>query len=706
MTIVTTDVDFFRDISKLPSEIIVIIIGYLPKCMLPQLLYFQPIQKEVAFIILLDVNITERKRHKGSETPHVGYSECDCNRFKIELNNLKKGIAQWNVYPRAIHMDDKFVFRDVLDTFPRLLKETLSINGTLSQCEGIKAEALLNLFFNTNLRFDSMQLNGLWDPATLPSVATSIRLFHTTLNSYVIPGVKKLDMEMYSNTRESQTYTFSPDLEDLRIDFNFTIQVTLPPNLRKLCITTSLDSANFVSPELVRLEYLQLQLKNIQSFDETGIIAPNLKILDLTGCFKMSNFNGLKQFQRLKRLRLKYCVYPVGLFEECSFNELESFEYIGKGFPVSCDVSCSRLTIPSNLKLLLIKNIGNMNVDLRTLVFPAKLTRLELVDLSFNDGYFHLGENLQYVHIETSTLRFNSSFKIPHLAGELILEADYLTFDSPEFMYHLPNSLTRLQLIANKKGKMSPFIRKIKWPLELGDFAFKNFSIDYHTLKLMNLNESRLEVIYIRGGNIKKLNVDLFPVSVKNLTLMEMGIHELPASFKRLNNLRQLSLMGNQLRNVNSVRLPVSSLEVLNVRQCNLRLISPFLVSMFEESNKSAKLSIRATGNLNVNVIDVRIAMKAIKGLSLELNKFDETLREISNNSSRLSCIYGIFDPYSDEAESSGTSGIVPDYDSDDLYNGSVFTPDEDYSDEDDYSRRPNVIVEALGLISDDESDS
>ena len=29
---------------------------------------------------------------------------------------------------------------------------------------------------------------------------------------------------------------------------------------------------------------------------------------------------------------------------------------------------------------------------------------------------------------------------------------------------------------------MSPFIRKIKWPIVLGDFAFKNFSIDYHTL--------------------------------------------------------------------------------------------------------------------------------------------------------------------------------------------------------------------------------
>ena len=34
MTIVTTDVDHFQDISKLPSEIIVIIIGYLPKCIL------------------------------------------------------------------------------------------------------------------------------------------------------------------------------------------------------------------------------------------------------------------------------------------------------------------------------------------------------------------------------------------------------------------------------------------------------------------------------------------------------------------------------------------------------------------------------------------------------------------------------------------------------------------------------------------------
>ncbi|KHC29382.1 hypothetical protein W5O_06009, partial [Candida albicans Ca6] len=188
MTIITTDIDLFQEVAKLPYEVIALIVSYLPKCILPQLLYFQPIQREVASTILSDVNVTESiYRHKGSDTPHVGYSECDCDWFQIGLSDLTKGITQWNVYPRALHMNGEFVFKDVLDTFPELLKETSSINGTISSCEGIKAQSLLDLFYNTNLRFDSLQLNGVWDPATLPSVATSIRLFHTTLNSYVIP---------------------------------------------------------------------------------------------------------------------------------------------------------------------------------------------------------------------------------------------------------------------------------------------------------------------------------------------------------------------------------------------------------------------------------------------------------------------------------------------------------------------------------------
>ena len=692
MTILSTDIDLFQEIAELPSEIIDLIVGYLPKCMLPKLLYFPSIQKEVASTILSDVYITKGiYRHKASYVPHVGYSECDCNRFKVALNNLEKGIAQWNVYPRAIHMDGKFVFRDVLDNFPQLLRGATSIDGTLSLCEGSEAETLLNSFLDSNITFDFLRLVGFWDPFTLPPVATSIRLFDTILNNYVIPGVKKVDI--YSDTSETPKCTFSSDLEDLQIEDQRLTEVTLPPNLRKLCIFAQLGSMDFKSAILPALEYLLLELCGVESINNSPIIASNLKVLNLSMCLKRTYLDTVRQYQHLKLLRMHICVYPFGLFNEGAFPELERFEYDGYGYEDLDDFKSPILTFPSNLKQLSIEFYDSVIVNLNNLMLPPTLIRLELLKLTFNDGYFHLDENLQYVHIKTSGLTFESSFRIPHLAGELILEADYLTFESPEFMYHLPNSLTRLHLIANKQGEMSPIVQKIRWPLVLGDFVFENFNIDYHTLKLMNLNESRLEKISIcGGGGIKKLDVDLFPISVKDLALMEMRIHELPASFKRLNNLRQLSLMGNQLNKINPVKLPVSSLEVLNVRQCNLRLISPFLVSMLEENNQNANLRVEATGNLNVNINDARKVMKAIKGLSLELNRLNDSILKISNHSYRLRAVYRDLDPYFEKSKSSENEEVVSDYDSDDLYSGSVFYLDEEYSDDenDDNKRKKN----------------
>ena len=65
MTILAPTLDLFQEIAELPSEIIDLIVGYLPKCMLPKLLYFPSIQKEVAFTILSDVYITKGiYRHK------------------------------------------------------------------------------------------------------------------------------------------------------------------------------------------------------------------------------------------------------------------------------------------------------------------------------------------------------------------------------------------------------------------------------------------------------------------------------------------------------------------------------------------------------------------------------------------------------------------------------------------------------------------
>ena len=77
-----------------------------------------------------------------------------------------------------------------------------------------------------------------------------------------------------------------------------------------------------------------------------------------------------------------------------------------------------------------------------------------------------------------------------------------------------------------------------------------------------------------------------FP-SVKYLTLREMKIQELSDSFENLENLRRLSLARNQLKMVNPVKLPVSTLQTLDLKQCNVRFISPFLVSMLEEKNKN-----------------------------------------------------------------------------------------------------------------------
>lgn len=147
-----------------------------------------------------------------------------------------------------------------------------------------------------------------------------------------------------------------------------------------------------------------------------------------------------------------------------------------------------------------------------------------------------------------------------------------------------------------------------------------------------------------------------------------MGIQQLSDSFENLENLQKLSLAGNELRELTSVKLPMATLEFLDVRHCNLRFISPFLVSMFEEKNKNAKLRVIAKENANVSVIDIRRALKAIKGLSLDLDEFDKTLIEISKHSSRLDCEYRCYDFCIEEPET------------DDLYNGSESGLDEESS--------------------------
>ena len=77
MPSIDTDIDIFVVLGKLPSDIVGLILDYLPKCMLPELLYFPPTREVVASAILskmLISNVLQR---------NTDYSECNCDLLDI-----------------------------------------------------------------------------------------------------------------------------------------------------------------------------------------------------------------------------------------------------------------------------------------------------------------------------------------------------------------------------------------------------------------------------------------------------------------------------------------------------------------------------------------------------------------------------------------------------------------------------------------------
>ena len=658
------DTDFFINLAKLPAEVIALIFSFVPKCMLPELLYCSPIKKVAASAILSYVDVYDAiERHKWSYELGVGYPNCSCRQFRITQENLKQGIRQWKIFPKSIALNKVDQLAIALNDSREFFVDAQLINASFLEIGYHDYEGVFRDFLKSRFKFSCLTLSNHRNPLTLPPIAINVKLSKIKLNSYVIPGVKKLELNVPENQEER--LTFSAELEDLIINSDRSIQVTLPPNLQKLEVYAFLNSVHFISEEMVNLEYLTIQLPNIRTFNETGIIAPNLKELNVR-CDQLSNLEELRQFQHLKELEFEFCNYPFGLFNEGSFPELEKFRCRECSFLASEDFDNSLLTFPPNLKKFEIEIFRFQNVNFGSLVLPSTLTRLKLKNFPFD--YDYLVDSLQYIDVHTVKLTLKSDFRIPHMAKEFILAAEYFSIDSIDFMYHLPSNLTHLSLHAIELGQMKSLAQMVKWPPMLRKFTLINFNIDHFKLKQLNLKESRLTKIHIYQGNVKTLDAGLFPVSVKDLSLTEMGIQQLPASFENLENLQKLCLWQNQLRDVTSVKLPMATLETLDLSICNLRFISPFLVSMFEEKNKNAKLRVTAKENANVSVIDIRRALKAIKGLSLDLDEFDKTLIEISKHSSRLDCEYRCYDFCIEEPET------------DDLYNGSESGLDEESS--------------------------
>ena len=658
------DTDLFINLAKLPAEVIALIFSFVPKCMLPELLYCLPIKKVAASAILSYVDVYDAiERHKWSYELGVGYPNCSCRQFRITQENLKQGIRQWKIFPKSIALNKVDQLAIALNDSREFFVDAQLINASFSEIGYHDYEGVFRDFLKSRFKFSCLTLSNHRNPLTLPPIAINVKLSKIKLNSYVIPGVKKLELNVPENQEER--LTFSAELEDLIINSDRSIQVTLPPNLQKLEVYAFLNSVHFISEEMVNLEYLTIQLPNIRTFNETGIIAPNLKELNVR-CDQLSNLEELRQFQHLKELEFEFCNYPFGLFNEGSFPELEKFRCRECSCLASEDFDNSLLTFPPNLKKFEIEIFRFQNVNFGSLVLPSTLTRLKLKNFPFD--YDYLVDSLQYIDVHTVKLTLESDFRIPHMAKEFILAAEYFSIDSIDFMYHLPSNLTHLSLHAIELGQMKSLAQMVKWPPMLRKFTLINFNIDHFKLKQLNLNESGLTKIYISGGDVKKLDAGLFPVSVKDLSLGGMGIQQLPDSFENLENLQKLCLWQNQLRDVTSVKLPMATLETLDLSICNLRFISPFLVSMFEEKNKNAKLRVTAKENANVSVIDIRRALKAIKGLSLDLDEFDKTLIEISKHSSRLDCEYRCYDFCIEEPET------------DDLYNGSESGLDEESS--------------------------
>lgn len=588
MTRAKNNADFFTKLAKLPPKVITIIIDELPKCILAELLYFPSIREVVASTILSNVNITEGlQRHGWNYEPDVGYADCNCVSFNIEFGNLKKGINQWNIYPKVFHMKGLSQFVDVLLTCPELLTKTSSVNSTFSGLEDTEVEILEKLLMDSNIKFDYLSLSEFPDPITLSPIVKNILLLNTTLISYVIPGVKKLDIVFSNGNEEGQNYVFASDLEELTIKDDRFTQLNLPPNLRKLSIESSLGSVNIISKELVNLEYLQLKELKIASFDETGITAPNLKTLNLENCQNITDFTGLRRFQKLKYISLKGCVFPAGLLEEGLFPELEIFEYSGKDFEPESEYD-GPLPLPANLKHVSIKWASSVIIDLNTFVLPSRLKHLELWDIRFSQGHLQFNEDLEYVRIRTRAIRFPGDFRIPPLVKHFQIKATHLCFYKPDFMYHLLDGLNNLQLVCPDLGRMDGLDKIVQWPESLKVFRMHYLGLNSHSLQLWNFKESNLEEIDFRGGALGQLNADALPTSLKVLTMKNLRIEELVGSFGNLKKLEKLILGCNDIKYVSFLEFP--SLKFLDLGYCKFDLIPPVTVMFLNQKLKELKL--------------------------------------------------------------------------------------------------------------------
>lgn len=681
------NVDFFENLTSLPLDIIARIIAYLPRCILPEILSFARIRDIVASEILSAIDITDWTRNcYKNNAARTRASHCICNVFTIKPKNFKLAMDQWHMYPKLLKIGDFSTFQYILETDPEILHKAIHLHGRFHPENIDDPNPSFELLINSGTRFDSLFLSSFGNVHSLPAITKNLQLSSTILEDYNIGGLKKLSLDMTLHSETEVPYNLYSNMEELHLLLCYPTNMILPKKLRKLIVDTSHENRVAFAPQaLFNLEYIKYFQSCMKSLNETRLVTPNLKLLYLSCCHKFSDFGSLKRLKHLQDLKIYDCIYPIDLFNGKAFSELRRFEYTASSidgklpnFEVPETFKNLTLTFPANLKVLSINNAMFMKINLNTLKLPTSLTNLKLSNTPLSEGYLYFPENLRFIEIDVPKVSFKSDFQLPRAAVEVTIEADIIIFEGTDFIYNLPEKLSHLTLKAGFKGAIVPLTQKVKWPSLMKYFYLKNFYTDEEQLRLLNLKESNLQTIEIFRGRVKKLPDDLFPVSVKSLSLIRMGIEELPQSFECLQNLHQLYLRFNNLKNVKPVKLPLSNLKYLDLSCSKLRLLSPFLQSNLEEARFDDEITVVTECNWNLNVIDARQMLKKIKGLSLYVDGFHKTLKNISLHSSRLHILDVHDDPFFDEQEYNASLEVVSSCSSEDLYCGSDSDLDEE----------------------------
>ena len=688
------DVELFTRLAKLPEDVIYIIIDYVPRSVQRQLLQFVEIRKVVVSCYISNVEISghDYRLFDFDEYPFVPNpfeefafenSPLQERPVKMKLENLKKAIKQWKIYPKKVHFTSLQDLVAVHNSFPELLLKAHDINGVFDKHVNDTKTDNASALTRRNLSYGSLELRNfgtdfLTGKKKLPEKISSLTLLETHVNEFNFEGLKLLRAEIHSEFNNRREVVFPPDLKVLEVKLFGEKRLNIPSNLVCLNITGDNSKLDLVGGLMNKLIFLFISSHTIRSFSETGINAPNLTSLTLLECYRLTNFGIVKTFKHLKYLSMVGARFPVELFDGISLPNLLNFLCNGNGAQnhvsewddfneITRKINNLTIKFPPKLEDLALADLVVPRNVVYTFDLPSSLKKLHFEKVPINYSRFQFTKNLEEISLELPEVKFDKNWVIPPTARYVGIVAERVEFKSLDMLYRLPEGLEELQIKAISQGKILPLQKKIKWPSTMKGFTLIRFDVDYKTFEMFNFKESKLEHISLYRGKLGKLNVDALPVTLKFLSLVRMGITKLPDSMVKLKNLHSMCLRRNHLRGMTPVKLPIGSLHFLDVCRCDLTSISPFLSSMLEKGKENSPLNVSAVNNWYLNVRDVRRMLNKLKNFTITVSTFDEDLIETCRYSARLSCEETHYNENPEETDYSDDDGNSED----ELYYGS-----------------------------------